>query len=94
MVQKLAFELAWHRIRINAVCPGEIRTDIGANTTLHKEGETEIPVVWPQGQVPITGGLPGHSEDVAEVVVFLASEKAGHITGSPILVDGGQGLLR
>jgi NAD(P)-dependent dehydrogenase (short-subunit alcohol dehydrogenase family) len=94
MVQQLALELARHHIRINAVCPGEIETNIDANTSVRNEEETAIPVVWPVGQVPITGGRPGRSEDVADVIVFLASDKCRHITGSPVWVDGGQGLLR
>lgn len=94
MVQQLALELARHQIRINAVCPGEIETNIEANTSLRNENETAIPVIWPEGQVPITGGLPGRSEDVANVIAFLASDKSRHITGSPLWVDGGQGLLR
>jgi NAD(P)-dependent dehydrogenase (short-subunit alcohol dehydrogenase family) len=94
MVQQLALELARHHIRINAVCPGEIDTNIEANTQLRGENETAIAVVWPEGQVPITGGWPGKSEDVAEIIVFLASEKSRHMTGSPVWVDGGQGLLR
>jgi len=94
MVQQLALELARHHIRINAVCPGEIETSIDANTRLRKEDETAIPVVWPAGQVPITGGRPGRSEDVADVIAFLASDQSRHVTGSPIWVDGGQGLLR
>ena len=94
MVQQLALELARHHIRINAVCPGEIDTNIDSNTALRKEDETSIPVIWPEGQVPITGGKPGRSEDVADVIAFLASDKSRHITGSPIWVDGGQGLLR
>lgn len=94
MVQQLALELARHHIRINAVCPGEIDTNIEINTSLRLEEETAIPVIWPEGQVPITGGRPGRSEDVADVIAFLASGKARHITGSPIWIDGGQGLLR
>jgi NAD(P)-dependent dehydrogenase (short-subunit alcohol dehydrogenase family) len=94
MVQQLALELARHHIRINAVCPGEINTNIEAYTQLRGEEETAIPVVWPEGQVPITGGRPGKSEDVAEIIVFLASDKSRHMTGSPVWVDGGQGLLR
>jgi NAD(P)-dependent dehydrogenase (short-subunit alcohol dehydrogenase family) len=94
MVQQLALELARHRIRINAVCPGEIDTNIGVNTDLRRQEETAIPVIWPEGQVPITRGNPGRSEDVADVILFLASEKSRHVTGSPVWVDGGQGLLR
>lgn len=94
MVQQLALELARHHIRINAVCPGEIETNIDANTSLRKEDETAIPAIWPEGQVPVTGGRPGRSEDVADLIAFLASDKSRYITGSPIWVDGGQGLLR
>lgn len=94
MVQQLSLELARHHIRINAVCPGEIETNIESSTALRGTEETAIPVIWPDGQVPITGGKPGRSEDVADAVVFLASWKAKHITGSPLWIDGGQGLLR
>lgn len=94
MVQQLALELARHGIRINAVCPGEIETNIGDNTSLRGEDETAIPAIWPEGQVPITQGEPGHSEDVASAIVFLVSDNARHITGSPLWIDGGQGLLR
>lgn len=94
MVQQLALELGKYRIRVNAVCPGLIETNIPESTTQRGQLETEIPVVWPEGDIPITHGEAGKSEDVADVVVFLASDASRHVTGSPIWVDGGQGLLR
>jgi NAD(P)-dependent dehydrogenase (short-subunit alcohol dehydrogenase family) len=94
MVQQLALELGKHGIRVNAVCPGAIDTSIGDNTASRHREETEIPVVWPEGQIPISGGEAGHSEDVAEAILFLASDRSRHITGTPLWVDGGQGLLR
>lgn len=94
MAQQLALELGQHGIRVNAVCPGAIETDIDDNTAIRDKHETAIPVHWPDGEIPITGGEAGLSEDVADLVVFLASEKARHITGSPVWIDGGQGLLR
>ena len=43
---------------------------------------------------PMADGKPGKAEQVAELVVFLASDASKHITGSPIWIDGGQSLLR
>ena len=39
-------------------------------------------------------GQAGSSEDVAHSILFLASDRARHITGTPLWIDGGQGLLR
>ncbi len=94
MVQQLALELGRYRIRVNAVCPGQIDTEIDDSTTLRGREKTEIPAVWPKGDIPITGGKAGRSEDVADAIRFLVSDAARHITGSPLWVDGGQGLLR
>lgn len=94
MVQQLALELGKSRIRINAVCPGLIETNIPDNMIKRNQDAARIPVIWPEGDIPITGGKPGNSEDVAEVIVFLASEKARHVTGTPVFIDGGQSLLR
>jgi NAD(P)-dependent dehydrogenase (short-subunit alcohol dehydrogenase family) len=94
MVQQLALELGKHRIRINAVCPGAIETEINDNTDLRGEQEAAIPVVWPEGQIPISGGVAGRSEDVADLIAFLASDRSRHITGTPVWIDGGQGILR
>ncbi|WP_262029778.1 SDR family oxidoreductase [Microvirga sp. Mcv34] len=94
LAQQLALELGKHRIRVNAVCPGQIDTAIPDNTFKRNVDEARVPVVWPDGDIPITRGKPGQSEDVADVVVFLASPRSRHITGTPIWIDGGQSLLR
>lgn len=93
MAQQLALELARYGIRVNAVCPGAIDTEINDNTHIRSKEETAIPVEWPQGDIPISNGEAGTSEDVADLIVFLASTKSRHITGTPVWIDGGQGLL-
>ncbi|MBX9458684.1 MAG: SDR family oxidoreductase [Rhizobium sp.] len=94
MVQQLALELGKHGIRINAVCPGAIETEIDDNTRARNVAESGVAVDWPEGDIPITGGEAGKARDVAEAVAFLVSHRARHITGSPLWIDGGQGLLR
>ncbi|QCM06903.1 SDR family oxidoreductase [Rhizobium oryzihabitans] len=94
MAQQLALELGRHRIRVNAVCPGEIETAIDENTDIRGRDKTEVPVRFPEGDIPVTGGVAGTSEDVAALIGFLASDRSRHITGTPIWIDGGQGLLR
>jgi NAD(P)-dependent dehydrogenase (short-subunit alcohol dehydrogenase family) len=94
MAQQLALELARHRIRVNAVCPGQISTSIGDSTIKRNTAAAAIPVHWPEGDIPITGGRPGEPDDIAQAVVFLSSPQAKHITGTPIWIDGGQSLLR
>jgi NAD(P)-dependent dehydrogenase (short-subunit alcohol dehydrogenase family) len=94
MVQQLALELGRHGIRINAVCPGAIETEIDDNTTTRKKRQAEVPVAFPEGDIPLTGGEAGTVDVVADVIGFLASDASRHVTGTPIFVDGGQSLLR
>jgi NAD(P)-dependent dehydrogenase (short-subunit alcohol dehydrogenase family) len=93
MAQMLAVELAKHRIRVNVVCPGRIGTEISENTTKRNTQEAEVPAEYPAGPIPLTGEEAGTSEEVAELVLFLASDRSRHITGTPVWIDGGQSLL-
>ena len=93
MTKMLALELARHRIRVNVVCPGAIETEIDENTSKRDTEAVQAPVEYPEGKVPLTKGEPGTSEEVAELVLFLASERSRHITGTPVWIDGGQSLM-
>lgn len=94
MTKQLALELGRHQIRVNAVCPGAIDTEIADSTEIRDQAETEIPVEWPEGDIPITAGNKGKPEDVADMIAVLAGDEARHVTGSVIFIDGGQSLLR
>ncbi|HEV7719300.1 MAG TPA: SDR family NAD(P)-dependent oxidoreductase [Arsenicitalea sp.] len=91
--QMAALELAQYKIRVNIICPGAIGTEIGDNTKQRNVDEAKVPAEFPEGDVPLTAGQPGTAEDVADLVVFLASDRSRHITGTPIWIDGGQSLL-
>ncbi len=93
LVKMAALELAQHRIRVNAVCPGAITTEIDDNTKHRHTERARVPVEFPEGKIPLTDGKPGTAEEVADLVVFLASHRSRHITGTPIWIDGGQSLL-
>jgi NAD(P)-dependent dehydrogenase (short-subunit alcohol dehydrogenase family) len=91
--QMAAVELGRHRIRVNVVCPGAIETEIADNTRKRDAEAAEVPAEYPEGEIPLTGGHPGRAEDVAELVLFLASDRSRHVSGSPVWIDGAQSLL-
>ena len=93
LTQVAAVELAKHRIRVNVVCPGRIDTEISDNTHPRNTEAAEVPAEYPEGEIPLTRGEPGDSFDVAELVLFLASDRSRHITGTPVWIDGAQSLL-
>lgn len=93
MGQMLALELAKHDIRVNVVCPGKIETRIGDNTEKRHLEEAAEPVEFPEGRIPLTDGEGGSADDVAELVFFLASDRARLISGTPVWIDGAQSVL-
>ena len=78
----LAVALAPHGIRVNAVAPGTVESESRA----HPDRDAIVKVT-PLGKL-------ARPEDVAEAVIFLASDGAGHITGQTLVVDGGVTLVR
>ncbi|GIV96462.1 MAG: 3-ketoacyl-ACP reductase [Herpetosiphonaceae bacterium] len=89
----VALELAKHRIRVNVVCPGAISTRIEESTEQRDLERVREPVEYPEGAIPLTDGQPGTPEQVAQLILFLTSDAASHITGSEIWIDGGSSLL-
>jgi len=89
-----ALELAKDHIRVNVICPGAITTNIDDSTERRDMEELHLPVEFPEGDVPLTEGKPGLAEDVAGVILFLASSQSGHVSGTEIYVDGAQSLLQ
>jgi NAD(P)-dependent dehydrogenase (short-subunit alcohol dehydrogenase family) len=83
LVRTLAGELGPWRIRVNAVCPGLIRTrlteSLYADEAQSRAYFREIPL-----------GRGGEAEEVARAIAFLASDEASFITGTTLVVDGGQ----
>lgn len=89
-----ALELARHRIRVNAVCPGSVQTNIDQSMTAARLDEIREPVEFPEGVVPLKRGEAADPLDVAKAIWFLASPFSSHITGTEMFVDGAQSLLQ
>lgn len=93
-VKMTALELAKHQIRVNVICPGAIETSIEDNTERENLDDIQEEVEFPDGKIPLTDGKPGSSEQVADLVAFLASDLSSHITGTEVWIDGAQSLLQ
>ncbi len=88
-----ALELARYKIRVNAICPGAIDTNIDSSTHATPQvDKIRISVEYPEGSQPLEHG-PGSAGQVADLVLFLASPQSSHITGTDIFIDGAETLL-
>jgi NAD(P)-dependent dehydrogenase (short-subunit alcohol dehydrogenase family) len=83
ILRTAANELGPYGIRINAVCPGLIRTRLTASSFSN-------PDVLSEYFRHIALGRGGEPDEVAQAVMFLASDLASYITGTTLVVDGGQ----
>jgi len=86
-----AADLARHRIRVNAVVPGFIATSIfGSGFGLDRAGALQMAATLAErGGNLQPAGRVGRAEDIAEAVLYLASDAAGFVTGTHVVVDGG-----
>lgn len=89
LVRGLAVELARDGIRVNGIAPGFVRTAqaLSREHSIGPEGLEAARTFIPLGRV-------ADPEDIARVILFLASDAAGYITGQTIVVDGGLSISR
>ena len=82
LTKNMALDYAPEGIRVNAVCPGFVRTGMTSRLFADAERERRIAAMHPLGRLATP-------EDIARAVLFLASDDAAYITGQALAVDGG-----
>ncbi len=90
LTKSVALELAERGIRVNAVCPGGIATQIWAPPEMPAELSELTPGIvepWLAGTNPM--GRSGFPSDIANAVIWLASNESSFVTGHALVVDGG-----
>lgn len=85
LMKTMAQELAPHKIRVNSIAPGAIKTPINRDAWDTPEAEAELLKLIPYNRV----GIP---EDIGKAAVWLASDEAEYVQGTTIFVDGGMTL--
>jgi glucose 1-dehydrogenase len=85
MMKSIAQEVAPHRIRVNSISPGAIRTPINREAWETPEAYAELLKLIPYKRI-------GEPEDIARAAVWLASDEADYLTGTSLYVDGGMTL--
>ena len=83
LTKVMSLALAAHGIRVNAIGPGSIMTDILKAVATDKEAKRRLLSRTPLGRI-------GDPDEIAAVAVFLASDDASYVTGQTIYADGGR----
>lgn len=82
LTRSMAVSLAQHHIRVNAIAPGTIQTNINRDRL-----DTDIAIEREQKRIPL--GRLGQPNDLAGPAIFLASDDSAYVTGHTLFVDGG-----
>ncbi|MBD2169620.1 SDR family oxidoreductase [Calothrix membranacea FACHB-236] len=85
MMQSIAQELAPHKIRVNSIAPGAIKTPINKSAWDTPQAEAKLLKLIPAKRV-------GEVEDIAKAAVWLASDDSDYVNGTTLFVDGGMTL--
>ena len=85
LTRSMAQELAPHRVRVNSICPGAIRTPINRDAWETEAAYSELMNLIPYKRI-------GEPEDIARAAVWLASDEADYANGVSLFVDGGMTL--
>ena len=85
LMQSMAQELAPHFIRVNAIGPGAIRTPINTAAWQTPAAYADLMTLVPYKRI-------GEPDDIAQAAAWLASDRAGYVTGTTLFVDGGMTL--
>ena len=95
LTQAVAMDLAPHGITVNAVCPGPVRTNRFNYAEKQQADSAGLPLEtvreqnWDRKGLEIPLGRPALPQEIADLVAYLVSEKAGYITGQAYNVNGG-----
>jgi NAD(P)-dependent dehydrogenase (short-subunit alcohol dehydrogenase family) len=87
LTRAMAIELAPYAIRVNAVCPGPVTTDMLFEAVPAEKDRQALAEATPLGRI-------GHPRDIAAAVLYLASSDADLCTGQAISIDGGLSILK
>lgn len=85
MMKSIAQELAPHKIRVNSISPGAIKTDINRAAWSTPNAEAQLLKLIPSGRV-------GEPDDIGKAAVWLASDDSDYVNGATLYVDGGMTL--
>jgi glucose 1-dehydrogenase len=85
LMESMAQELAPHRIRVNGIAPGAIRTPINTAAWQTPEAYAQLMQLVPYGRI-------GEPEDIARAAVWLASDHSDYVVGTTLFIDGGMTL--